>query len=291
MILDEVVERSGCDVDALHAAALAMVGDVPMVVGGSLADDLGHPGSDVDVYCFVDHVGPAPPCSAATPALLDLHLTPPELIDEAAALGHALLSDPAAYDLTGMSESVLGALHALALGTALHREDEIARLRLHARADLVSFHLASAALDAFAWLAVEAVALMGETDEVTELAMLVRAAEAAIDAALGAAGQACPNPKWRFALVRACGVGFPVPSDCVVATLLPGCADLVDPRATALATITAAVDHAADHPLLRPTGAANRARAVLADLRDAVASCSATTLLDGGRNGHGPGRG
>jgi hypothetical protein len=276
VILDELVEALGGDRDVLRAAVVAEVGDLPMVVGGSLADDLGHANSDVDVYCFVGEAEPVtPPRSPASSPGLDVHVVPIDILDRGAAFGGDLLARPSAYDGAGIADDLLTVLHALAAGTPLHRADEVAALRLHAQADLVAFHFAAAALDAFSWLAAEASALLGEADGPTGLATLVRAAEAGVDASLGAAGRACPNPKWRFALVAAVAASFPVPVDRVVATLLPGRAGLANPTAAVLSTIRATVTHAVDHPLLRPTAVADRARAALVELRAAVGTSMA----------------
>lgn len=267
MNLDELTERRCRDLDGLRAVAAAEVGDVPMVVGGSLADNLGHAESDIDVYCFVA-VGETElrPVVSSDGLRMDLHLAPPSVVEEARLLGYALLAEPSTYEFEGSRDCCLAPLHALACGVPLHRANEVAALRLRSRADLVSFHFATAALNAFGWLAAEAVALYGEVDEVTELLALVRATEAAIDAALGAAGRACPNPKWRFALVSSCGPSFPVPPEHVAASLVPGRQTLREPRAAMLRTISSTVAAAVDHPLLRPTAAAERARLALAHL-------------------------
>jgi hypothetical protein len=211
-----------------------LIGPCDVLLGGSLADDLGTIGSDVDLYCFRAGVGPPhrfPLLTSCADANLELHV-----VDVAAEAGspddlRPLLTDPqprAPRQWPLLSPQRFRQMHALYRGRALHAEGPAELARRAWGADLVHLYAGLRATLTAGTLAEDLVAFPGPEYATARLYCARLSVESAIDAALATCALVNPNPKWRLLLAsraRLVEDGFPDP-DRLLGALFPHPAEL-----------------------------------------------------------------
>ena len=213
MMTESVLEQWGVDGEQIVAAARQEVGEGDLYLGGSLADDLGTPSSDVDLYCFVPTGGSGRrrvELVGHRAVMLELHV-----VD----VGHELSTADSLVPLVTMPEppppghwpfltgASFRAFHALLCDRPLAADHGAAeRMRGTLGVDLLPIYVALRASSAASSLALEA-AQMAAADSILSALHCARSAvELALDAALAAVGSVSANPKSRLTLARRVGL-------------------------------------------------------------------------------------
>ena len=246
MLTEQLFEHWQVDAKAIVDTVYDAVGPCDVLLGGSLADDLAHVMSDVDLYCFssapaVDVARPvAAECGDAT---LELHLVD---VGTAEGCGPSLAElvtseaplEPQQWPL--LSPQEIRRLHAAYRDNALSTgTGAVEVFRRRTAPDLLHVYVALRSVLTCAALAEDVVTLV-DPDEVWSSMYCSRlAVESAIDAALSCQGLVNPNAKWRVPLVRRAALlspDFPATAD-LIAALFP---DPTDPVAATATCIRAA---------------------------------------------------
>src|ERR1044072_2372212 len=164
MKTEELFEGWGLGLTMLRDAATTVAGDEAMSLGGSLADDLGHPQSDINVYCFAEGSGGCEHWVALDLAgrRVVMHPVPDSTITALGESGHGLLTDTTCD--ASIHTQWLPFLHALSRGVPINRRATLAAMADRAAAELYPYHFGTTALAAFACLAEEACALVEDGD-------------------------------------------------------------------------------------------------------------------------------
>lgn len=227
MMTESVLEQWGIDAEQIVANARQEVAECDLYLGGSLADDLGSPASDIDLYCFVKSGGTdlrRVRVVGHRPVTLELHI-----VD----IGHELATTASLVPLVAdadppppsrwplLSGGTFRAMHALLCDRPLARHGGTAeRMRSELGADLLPVYVALRASLAATSLVREA----GQRATESMLGALHCArmgVEAALDAALATAGTVSANPKWRLTLARRQGLLPDGGGDLLLAGLFP----------------------------------------------------------------------
>ncbi|HET8681960.1 MAG TPA: hypothetical protein VFM54_08810 [Micromonosporaceae bacterium] len=229
MLTEHLFEQWHIDEEALLDAVRRGAGECDVFLGGSLADDLGNTGSDIDLYCFLDTPEPASVGVGVTEcggARVELHVVGTaagSLIPDLTPLVSG--SFPGRAQWPFIPEQFRRVVHALYRDRALarHPDGPAERLRRRTGADLLHIHNALWATAAVASLAEDAAALTGPDESWSALYCARLAVEAALDAALACHMLVNPNPKWRVPLAfraRLLDQAFPDPQQ-LLAGLFP----------------------------------------------------------------------
>jgi Nucleotidyltransferase domain len=206
VLTEQLFEYWNVDQDTLVGAVRDIVGDADLLLGGSLADDLGNEGSDIDVYCFMMKEAPwsGPRLAECANATLELHVVDVRAATRMVGSLLPLVMDenaPPSQEWPLLSGAALRLLHALYRDRRLIAETGSAEwLRWHTGADLLHIHLALRATMTAAALAEDVDLLAGPEQRWSALYCARLAVESALDAALASAGLVNPNPKWRVPL-------------------------------------------------------------------------------------------
>ncbi|HZB32339.1 MAG TPA: nucleotidyltransferase domain-containing protein [Streptosporangiaceae bacterium] len=206
MLTEQLFEYWNVDQDTLVGTVRDIVGDADLLLGGSLADDLGNEGSDIDVYCFMMKDAPwsGPRLAECGNATLELHVVDIRAATHTAGSLLPLVTDdnpPPSQEWPLLSGGTLRLLHALYRDRRLNAETGSAEwLRRHTGADLLHIHLALRATTTAAALAEDVDLLTAPEQRWSALYCARLAVESALDAALASAGLINPNPKWRVPL-------------------------------------------------------------------------------------------
>lgn len=214
MKIDDLFEHWGIDGDSIADAVFdARPKRELVVVGGSLADELGSTRSDVDVHVITDALDTWP-LRPITSSLLvgeftskgvaihvhvvaerDVHVAGHDLL--------RLLADSSVIRRLGdYSRQQIALLHALRAGIAIAGRDVLPRIQTDSACDLLPLMLALRALLSFNAFESDRDELLARGDTWGATAASRLRAEAAVDALLATLDYANPNPKWRIPLLR-----------------------------------------------------------------------------------------
>ena len=264
----ELLEGWGIDLPTLTRFLDEQVGNVAMVVGGSLADDLGGPWSDIDVYAYgdvtigsgltqerrfeTDSGAPRRAFGRLRGAEIDVQVIPVAPLSAIGAQLRLLLAPEAISALPSIAPNYVPALHALSNGIPINARD-LDGLRTASAADLLGRWLAVRAVLALETLIADATAMIKARERLAPVFQLRMAAESAIDGLLGGAGYFHPNPKWRTHLaLRGVTEGIiPLSSRDIVAALFPDASDVDSALVTLQRVLAPCVAALAEDPLLR----------------------------------------
>jgi hypothetical protein len=206
VLTDQLFEQWNVDAADLVRIMQGAVGDADLFLGGSLADDLGTEGSDIDLYCFVTEDPPwtGPRVARYGPASIELHVVDVrQAAERVGSLLPLLLAEepPPPQQWPLLTGGDIRLLHALYRDRRLHSGSGGAEwLRRQTGADLLHIHLALRATITAAALARDVASLVGPEQGWTALYCARLAVESALDAALATCGLVNPNPKWRVLL-------------------------------------------------------------------------------------------
>jgi hypothetical protein len=189
--IDDRILLHTCQDDGLGSA---------VVLGGSLADNMGTPGSDIDLYCFSDATQPADQHTflRLNERVVHVHAVDLTRLRALGSLLWQMLDE--SQDLVRVpvvSPTTLSDLHALNAGRALHDDGSLEQLRVDSGSDLLGSYL-----------------LLRNLVRTRELLQRVRydadvptkvwvrgLSESTTDSYLAAIGLVNPNPKWRIELL------------------------------------------------------------------------------------------
>jgi hypothetical protein len=227
MMTEQLFEYWNVDQETIAARVVDLVGPCDILLGGSLADDLGGLRSDVDIYCFQS----GPPkhrehfqsvrCEQATLEIYTVDIqTAPRMTGDLRPLilePHPI--PPHKWPL--LSAHGIRILYALFRDRILRQETNAAeQLRTKVGADLLHICVALRSTSVAVSLAEDAASLTAPDETWCALYCARLAVESALDAALAASGMPHPNPKWRVPLAsRAELAGLSIPP---VSELLTG---------------------------------------------------------------------
>jgi hypothetical protein len=204
MLTDQVIEQHDLDTAAILAEVHRLLGACEVLLGGSLADDLGTMGSDIDLYCFPDRPDPdvrRPIVTQCAGVTLELHVVDWEALAEddlSALIVPSEPPPPSQWPL--LSPQHLRQLHALHRDRALRAGPITADARRRSGADLLHIHVGLRAALTVGALADDLEVLDGPENDYARLYCARLAVESAIDAALATLDLVNPNPKWRLLL-------------------------------------------------------------------------------------------
>jgi len=234
MLTEQLFEQWNFDHEMIVGKVHAVLGPCDIFIGGSLADDLGTSGSDVDLYCFLEDAPVdvrRPLVTECGDASLELHV-----VEVAAAIGQteslaSLVVDAAdlpPHQWPLLSPQELRRLHALYRDRGIYRAVGAAEsFRRAAAPDLLHLYVALRALLTCVSLAEDVGALVASEERWSALYCSRLAVESALDAALASRGMVNPNSKWRVPLAQRVQLVDPQFPD--LETLLGGL--FPDPRA------------------------------------------------------------
>ncbi|WP_431936245.1 nucleotidyltransferase domain-containing protein [Micromonospora sp. RP3T] len=222
-----VLEHWGVDPEQIVAGARHEVGDADLYLGGSLADDLGSPDSDIDLYCFVESGGSGTrrlQLTGYAPVVLELHVVD---VNQELATGVSLAPfvieadplPPARWPI--LSGTAFRAFHALFYDRPLAPPTGPAdRMRSGLGTDLLPIYVVLRS--ALAASSLDRQADRRATESTLSAVHCARlGVEAALDAALATAGAVSANPKWRLTLARRHGLLSDGTEDLVLAGIFP----------------------------------------------------------------------
>jgi hypothetical protein len=272
MLTSQLFEQWDIDTGVLVDVVAEIVGPCDIYLGGSLADDLGNSGSDIDLYCFLREgapVPPRPPTVHCGGAAIDLVIAGGAYSPAERESLLPLLLGPAEApedQLPLLSPGLFRQLYALYRDRKLAGQGwaEVPRQRFGA--DLLHLYLAMRSTLATAALAEDLLALRssGHLPAATYSARL--ACEYAIDAALASEGFVTVNPKWRVALLEQARMQCAMPdAELTQAGLFPDPRNGLDALRNCLEAASVHLEHALANPMLARLHVVRGAAQLVAD--------------------------
>ncbi|HEX2051666.1 MAG TPA: hypothetical protein VHJ34_13695 [Actinomycetota bacterium] len=284
MKLDELLEETATDAFELAALAAAAAPDGALLIGGSAADALATPHSDIDVFCFTDDASDAASTFVQAPGVtVHLHFVSGASLRESGDALRALATSRSPSVVPpALPYEHLAALHALDRGIVLRDDAGLDVLRTAAGSDLTSLYVMLRSLYACRAFASDAVGMLEADAHWAALSVARRAGESALDAALAAAGYVNPNPKWRasLAVISVLRGEVSFSADDVRLTLFPDASDPVGAVRALAASWAGVMTKVEDGALAGAYDVAGEASAALSLLRDAAERASERS--DGG---------
>jgi hypothetical protein len=204
VLTEQVFEQHNIDPIAILAEVHRLLGPCEVLLGGSLADDLGTMGSDIDLYCFPPRSDPQvrrPMVTSCFGTTLELHVVDWEaLADEDLSTLIIPSEPPSPQHWPLLSPQRFRQLHALHRDRALQAGPITDRARRRSGADLLHVYVGLRAAITVGALAEDLVVLDGAENDYARLYCARLAVESAMDAALATLDLINPNPKWRLLL-------------------------------------------------------------------------------------------
>ncbi|MEV5533679.1 nucleotidyltransferase domain-containing protein [Streptomyces prunicolor] len=200
MLTSQLFELWGIDDEILLHSCQDHGSGSAVVLGGSLADNMGTPVSDIDVYCFSDATRPDGQHAfrRLNERVVHIHTVNRTTLGSLGGPLWQLLDEPQCLDgVPVLPPTTLSDLHALQAGRALYDDGTLEQLRVDSGSDLLGSYLVLRNLVRTRRLLQRLKDGPGAPAKVCVRGVL----EATTDTCLAAIGLVNPNPKWRVELL------------------------------------------------------------------------------------------